>query len=219
MRISVLREEPRRPRTFRAVAAALVLLLSGAPGFAQISQTTSQVGPKSLHIDILEGEGALNNIRTRDAREPVIQVTDENHKPVAGVAVLFLINTGSNGAGATFAGGATTLTATTGVDGIAHAPGMQLTQTPGSFTVSVSASLGPLAATAVIHQSTVLTALSSTGASATQTAVQHGILHAGRTLAVTLGSAVAVGTVVGVVTAVRSTGTSLALGPGTVTHP
>ena len=37
-------------------------------------------------IEVVEGDGAINNIRQRTAREPIVQVEDENHKPVAGAA-------------------------------------------------------------------------------------------------------------------------------------
>ncbi len=57
-----------------------------------------------LNIVIIEGEGAINNIKQRTAREPVVQVEDENHKPVAGAAVIFALS--DQGAGGTFAGGA-----------------------------------------------------------------------------------------------------------------
>ena len=40
--------------------------------------------PAKLNISILEGEGSINNIRQRVAREAMVQVDDENHKPVAG---------------------------------------------------------------------------------------------------------------------------------------
>ena len=44
-----------------------------------------------LNIVIVEGEGATNNIRQRVARQPIIQVEDENHKPVAGAVVVFTL--------------------------------------------------------------------------------------------------------------------------------
>ena len=37
-----------------------------------------------LNLVVVEGEGQINNIKQRSAREPVVQVQDENHKPVAG---------------------------------------------------------------------------------------------------------------------------------------
>ena len=71
----------------------------------------AQAPPVSLQITILDGEDAMNNIRQRTAREPIVQVEDENHKPVAGAVVIFLLP--NDGAGGTFAGGAHTLTVTT----------------------------------------------------------------------------------------------------------
>ena len=44
-----------------------------------------------LNIVIVEGDGAINNIRQRTAREPIVQVEDQNHKPVAGAAVVFAL--------------------------------------------------------------------------------------------------------------------------------
>jgi hypothetical protein len=154
------------------VLALLVFAPVWSPAEAQILKTGGAGTPQKLFINILEGEGALNNIRQRDAREPVVQVTDENHKPVAGAAVLFLIHNGPH-ATATFNGGQT-LSTTTGPDGIAHATGLQLGTTPGSFTISVTATVSVAAAagavattivaTAVIHQANVITALSSSTA-------------------------------------------------------
>jgi hypothetical protein len=166
------------------VLALLVFAPVWSPVEAQILKAGPQGGPQKLFINILEGEGALNNIRQRDAREPVVQVTDENHKPVAGAAVLFLIHNGPH-ATATFNGGQT-LSTTTGPDGIAHATGLQLGTTPGSFTISVTASLSVAAvagavattivATAIIHQANVITALSSStaGSSASGTSASSG---------------------------------------------
>ena len=49
---------------------------------------TAQVAPM-LNLVVLEGEGATNNIRQRTAREPIVRVEDENHRPVAGAIVVF----------------------------------------------------------------------------------------------------------------------------------
>src|SRR5436309_12779163 len=56
-----------------------------------------------LNIVIVEGEGAINNIRQRTAREEIVQVEDENHQPVAGAAVSFLLP--DSGPSGTFANG------------------------------------------------------------------------------------------------------------------
>src|SRR5579863_5849082 len=86
-------------RTFRlqlSVSLCALLLNPWAQGIY------AQDAPK-LSIVILEGEGAINNIKQRTAREPIVRVEDENHKPVAGAAVVFTLP--SQGAGGTFAGG------------------------------------------------------------------------------------------------------------------
>ncbi len=124
------------------VLAALLL-----PAAARAQDTP----PQRLHIDILEGEGALNNIRQRTAREPIVQVEDENHKPVAGVLVLFAAQRGGSGASASFSG-SSTLTVITGPDGRAVGRGLIPNADKGSFNVQVTATLGQLTDGAVIHE-------------------------------------------------------------------
>jgi hypothetical protein len=212
----------RRFLTTSVVSLTAIFAFSNSSAIAQVAPAIAQAAPSLLHIDILEGEGALNNIRQRDAREPVVQITDENHKPVSGVAVLFLIHGGGNGATASFGGQASSLTVKTGADGIARAPGLQLANTPGSFTIAVSATLGTLVATTVIHQSAVLTALPSTAASTAESAATttgkvaaHHVLGLSATQFVAVAVVAAVAAVT-VVDATKSSGTSLALGSATI---
>jgi hypothetical protein len=208
-------EIPRRALYLCAVAG--LFLLPAAPVFAQVSAVPAQVALQSIHIDILEGEGALNNIRQRDAREPAVQVTDENHKPVAGAIILFTVHTGPNGAGATFGGQSVTFSATTGSDGIARASSLQLGKSPGSYTIEVSATVGTLVASAIIHQSNVIGALSSTSPNVSNSAaVHHTVLGMSKTVAITVASVAIVGVVVGVVQATKNSGTSLTLGQSSI---
>jgi len=152
------------------LAAALVL-----PGYAQVLKASPEGAPQKLFITIIEGEGALNNIRQRDAREPVVQVTDENHKPVSGALLLFLIRNGDHGGTATF-NGSQSLTVTTGPDGTAHASGLQVGRNPGTYTIVVTATVGVIVATAIIHQSNVIGALNSgsQGAQSSQSSPSNG---------------------------------------------
>src|SRR5260370_7778764 len=53
----------------------------------------AQTLPTELNIVVVEGEGAINNVRQRTAREPVVRVEDENHKPIVGPAVVFTLPT------------------------------------------------------------------------------------------------------------------------------
>ena len=43
----------------------------------------------SLHLVVLEGDGAINNIRSPRAKEPVVRVEDANKQGVAGAVVDF----------------------------------------------------------------------------------------------------------------------------------
>jgi hypothetical protein len=104
---------------FRQLVTGILLpaiLIQSSPISAQDAQPSA---PGRLSIVIVEGEGAINNVRQRVAREPIVQVEDENRRPVAGAAVTFLLP--NQGAGASFANGAQSLTITTDAQGRAVA--------------------------------------------------------------------------------------------------
>ncbi len=132
-----------------AVGLSYLLILQTLPSRAQ------EAGPVQLNLVVVEGEGAINNIRQRTAREPIVQVEDENHKPVAGAAVVFLLP--DQGASATFANGSHTLTVTTDAQGRAVAHGFKPNSVQGQFNMRVSASYRGKIATATINQTNVIT--------------------------------------------------------------
>ena len=107
----------------------------------------------SLHIQVIEGEGAINNIRAARAKEPVIRVEDSTNRGVAGAAVTFLLP--ASGAGAVFGDGGRSLTLTTDDRGEATARGLRANRMAGPFQIQVSASLGGQTATASITQTNV----------------------------------------------------------------
>jgi hypothetical protein len=110
-----------------------------------------------LNLVVVEGEGAINNIRQRTAREPVVQVQDENHRPVAGAVVVFTLP--SNGAGGTFVNGARTLTVNTDSKGQAAAHGLRPNAVKGEYQIHVNASYqGRTASTNINQTNAVLTA-------------------------------------------------------------
>jgi hypothetical protein len=86
----------------------LGFLVAGYLTMAVFRPVFAQAPAHTLNLVIVEGDGAINNIRQRTAREPIVQVEDENHKPVAGAAVIFLLP--EHGAGGTFADGSHSLT-------------------------------------------------------------------------------------------------------------
>jgi hypothetical protein len=119
----------------------------------------------ALNIVIVEGEGTLNNVKQRVNREPIVQVEDENHKPVAGAAVVFFLPT--SGPSGTFANGSQTLTVTTDALGRASATGIHPNHTLGKMTIRVTASAGGLSASATITQTNIAGANVGRGLSTT----------------------------------------------------
>lgn len=110
----------------------------------------SQALPTELNLIVVEGEGAINNVRQRTAREPLVRVEDENHKPIAGVAVVFTLPT--EGATGEFAKGAKTLTVMTDANGEAKGAGLKVNQTNGKLPIHVAASYRGLSARTIITQ-------------------------------------------------------------------
>jgi hypothetical protein len=171
----------------------------------------AQPGPK-ISLVIVQGEGAINNVRQRTARQPIVQVEDENHKPVAGAAVVFTLP--DQGAGGVFADGSHTLTAMTDKAGRAVARGFRPNNIEGQYQIHVSASSRGQTANAVIGQNN----------SATAAAVAAGGGISGRLIAVLAVGAAA--TAAGVVAATRggqasapNTATTVAAGTGSVGPP
>jgi hypothetical protein len=161
---------------------------------------------------IVEGEGAINNIRQRTAREPIVEVEDENHKPVAGAAVIFLLP--NDGAGATFANGARSLTVMTDQQGRAIARGLRPNNVQGQYQIRVTASKEGRTANATITQSNIAGA----GSGTTSTGVSGKVIA----IVAIAGAAVAGG----IVAATRggnnnpaNTVTTIAAGTGTVGPP
>lgn len=148
-----------------AVASALLLSLL-AETVCYGYQDGAQL-PK-LNIVIVEGEGAVNNIRQRTAREPMVQVTDENRKPVAGAVVVFLLP--NQGAGGAFANGAKSLTLLTDSNGNAIARGMQANRLGGQYQLRVTASHQGQTASTSINMTNAVAA--GSGAAASSTAVK-----------------------------------------------
>jgi hypothetical protein len=74
----------------------------------------------------------------RTIREPMAKVTDRNNRPIAGIAVTFLILP-EGGAGATFPGGQLSLQVKTNAEGIARGAGMQHNGIAGNYRVQVTA--------------------------------------------------------------------------------
>jgi hypothetical protein len=135
-----------------------------------------------------------------------VQVEDENHKPVAGVAVtFFLANRGATGV---FANGSRSMTVLSDTNGRAAMRGMVPNKTAGKMEIRVSARLGALSADAVNTQTNAAGAAAAGGAAIS-----------GKVIAILV--VVAAGAAVGVVAATRggSSSSSTATIPAGPTTP
>ncbi len=186
--------------TARAVTILLVELLAfqsiSRPLYAQTPE------PAKLNIVILEGEGAINNIRQRVARESIVQVEDENRRPVGGAIVTFFLP--DQGASGTFANGSRSLTITTDQSGKAVAR-VRPNQNSGNMQIRVNANYKGLTTNSVINQSNAI------GAAAAGAA---GI--SGKLLALIIAGAAGAATA-GAIVATRGNGPAAATPPTVIT--
>ena len=136
----------------RWLSPVLAILIS----IPATSVVDAQDAAPKLNIVIVEGDGAINNIRQRTAREPIVQVEDENHKPVAGAAVIFTLP--GQGAGGTFAGGSQSLSVVTDSQGRAVAHGFHPNSVQGQYQIHVTASNNGQTANANISQTNAVVA-------------------------------------------------------------
>jgi len=142
---------------------AALLVLSQMPEL-QASQSAPQAKPAKLNIVIIEGDGAINNVKQRVAREVIVQVDDENNRPVAGAAVAFLLP--NSGAGGWFSNGAGLLNVTTNSAGRATAHLMP-NSINGAFQINVTASYQGQVASATIPQTNAAAAAGATASGTT----------------------------------------------------
>jgi hypothetical protein len=130
-----------------------VLLFVNVPlcyGGAQDARLRDTSG---LSVAVVEGDGAVNNIRTPRALDPAVRVTDVADRPVHGAVITFTVP--ATGAGGFFIDGARTATVRTGEDGMATAKGWKPNRVAGAFEIRVLASADGEVAHAVVHMTNV----------------------------------------------------------------
>jgi hypothetical protein len=162
--------------------------------------------PNKLFITLIDGEGALNDIRTRTAREPIVEVEDENHKPVAGALVLFALDNGGGSPFGSFAG-AQSLSVTTDAAGRAVGRGFAITNRKGQYKINVHASKGPATTDAVITMENVLNAGSASNGSVPTAIISH------KKLEWILGGAATAGVIIAVAI-IQTQGSPIKVTPG-----
>jgi hypothetical protein len=141
---------------------------------AALSCQAQQVsGPKTdvvqgpggdLKIIVVQGEGALNNIRTRSAAPLIVEVRDAADKPVAGAEVVFQLPPA--GPGGVFNGWMRNQTARTNPEGRAETNGFTPNDEVGRFNIKVSATSGTKSTSVIIAQTNTPNGAAGTGTKA-----------------------------------------------------
>lgn len=126
-------------RLIGVVAGCSIFLIAGA----------ARTDGAGLTIEVVEGDGAVINVRGRIPSPPRVRVLDENQRPVAGAAVTFRLP--EAGPSARFEDGRI-LTVTTGPAGEASPRGMRPNSQLGQWEIRVSAAHHGLLARAAIQQ-------------------------------------------------------------------
>lgn len=203
-----MRTSPLISNPLMRVASVCILLY---PSFPTVLAAAQDASPGELTITILEGDNAIVNVRQRVSREAIVQVEDENHKPVGGAIVTFL--TPSDGPSATFMNGSHTITATTDVQGRVVMRGITSNKVAGKFDMKVTATKNGKSTSVIMSQTNVMAAAAAAG----------GISAKALGILLGVGGAAAVGIAVGLAggkgnttpTPVPPASTAVTLQPGT----
>ena len=140
-RLEELMLYPRKPLAGR-LASTLVLF---------ILMTALTAAAQDLKIVTLQGEGAVNDIKSKTVTEPVVEVRDSRELPVADAEVVFQLP--AMGPGGMFPDRGRVLTTRTNGQGQAAASGLLPNNETGRFNIKVTAGSSGRTASAIIAQS------------------------------------------------------------------
>ncbi len=149
-------------RSRSGLAAVLSAVLIYSPLCAPAAAAQEAQG--GLRITIVDGDEAILNVRQRVSREAIIQVEDENRKPVAGALVT--LTAPRDGASAVFSNGLNNITLTTDDTGRVVVRGIRPNSAPGKYAIRVTAVKQGLRGTAQIQMTNVAAAVAAGGISA-----------------------------------------------------
>jgi len=154
--------------SFRAGLAILVsAVLIHSP--LVVPSANAQEAQGGLRITIIEGDEAILNVRQRVSREAIIQVEDENRRPVAGALVT--LTAPRDGASAIFSNGLNNITLTTDDAGRVVVRGIRPNSAEGKYSIRVNAVKEGMRGTAQIQMSNVALAAAAGGITAKVVAI------------------------------------------------
>jgi len=139
-------------RTTRSVLAIGIVAALALPN-RLLAQKQEAIGPPSIKVEVIAGQGATNNTRTRKAVEPIALVTDERGQPVSGVMVVFTLP--ETGPGGAFVDESKRAIVYTNAEGKATARGLTPNTTPGKFQIMVNASFQGFTSSTTVYQTNV----------------------------------------------------------------
>lgn len=188
----------------------LIVQLISVAASAQAPQTPqTPIAPvptvEDLKVLVLEGQHSINNTARHIGVQPVVEVRDQNDRPIEGAMVLFRLP--PSGAGGSFGNNSLTFSSRTNAQGQAAASGFVPNDQLGRFDIHVTATLQNR-----IGQATISETNSPNSLSVVEPAPKHTPLWRNKYLLIGVAAAVAVG----VFFAVRS-GHSSPAPPPTVT--
>ncbi len=146
----------------------LVHILFASAFCASVVISAETQAPK-LNVVVLEGNGAINNIRQRVAREIIVQVEDENRKPVSGASVSFTLP--DQGPSARFSNDSRNSVVQTDSVGRATVRGLRVNSIPGKMEIRIRASFqGQTASASIVQTNVVVATAAAAGAAGAATA-------------------------------------------------
>ena len=129
---------------YRLIAVTLCVMLIAQ----SLIPTATAQATAGFKIVVVQGDGAVNNVRQRVA--PIVQVLDESNRPVVGALVLFTLP--ERGPGGAFTNGSHTMSVVTDAEGRAEGAGLKPNNLGGSFQIRVDAMYQNQIASASISQ-------------------------------------------------------------------
>lgn len=210
-------------RVFRTISSLVLTAVLTSPGISQPQAGPTPAVPQKYQLTVVQNaSGAKRVKKNRVSAEAVVQVTDQNNVPVAGIAVSFTIPQ-LVGGGASFANGGLMSVAYTNAAGQASS-GTFVAGTSGSFNMSAVASVpgGTVTVSIPVNAAALLGTAAAAGGAA-------GGVAGGISTGLLVGIVAGAGAVIAVVAKVATGGnnnppagpastTSIGLGGATVGH-
>lgn len=130
---------------------AILAFSMAALCFPQQPANLQPASQKRIKINVISGEGAVNNVAMRVAAQPVVEVVDDAGAPIEGAEVIFQVP--AAGPGGSFFGGMTTQTQRTDDKGRAQMNGFTPNDFYGKFQILIRATAGGASAETIVRQS------------------------------------------------------------------